>query len=161
MALLTGNEIIEIAMRLEDSGAAFYNAAADRAADERVKALFEELAIEEQYHRSAFQQMGSNVVEFALTSEQWDEFQAYTDTLLQQQFFSSPENALNLAWQAHDERGALQSALDFERETLIFFHQLRDVVRGPEQQTVDRIIQEESHHIQRLSGMLAANSAGS
>jgi rubrerythrin len=30
------------------------------------------------------------------------------------------------------------------------------VVRGPGQQTVDRIIQEEKRHIQRLSGMLAA-----
>ena len=31
MALLTGNEIIEIATRLEESGEAFYNAAADKA----------------------------------------------------------------------------------------------------------------------------------
>lgn len=155
MTLLTADEIIEIAMRLEESGAAFYNAAADRADTEDLRVLFEELAIQEQYHCRVFRQMGSNVLELALTPDQWDQFLAYADALLQQQFLSSPEKALNLAWEARDEQGALQSALGFERETLHFFQQLREVVRSPEQQTVDRIIQEEEQHIERLTGMLA------
>jgi rubrerythrin len=156
MALLTGDEIIEMAMRLEESGEAFYNAVAGQATDPRVKALFEELALQEQYHRRAFQQMGRDVVELALSPEQWDQFQAYTDALLQNQFFANPENALNLAAQAKGEREALGAALSFEKETLLFFHELRDAIRGPAQQTVGQIIEEEKRHIQRLSGMLAA-----
>ncbi len=156
MAILTGDEIIEIATRLEESGEAFYNSAADKATDAGVKALFEELAIQEQYHRQAFQQMGRRVVELALSPEQWDEFQAYTGALLQNHFFTSPENALSIAAAAEDGRAALQAALGFEKETLLFFHELRNAVRGPGQQTVDRIIQEEKQHVQRLTGMLAA-----
>jgi rubrerythrin len=156
MALLTGDEIIEMAMRLEESGEVFYNAAAGKAADASVKTLFEELALQEQYHRRAFQQMGRDVVELALSPEQWDQFQAYTGALLQNHFFANPENALHIAAQARDERQALEAALAFEKETLLFFHELRDAVRGPGQQTVDRIIDEEKQHIQRLSGMLAA-----
>ena len=155
MALLTGDEIIEIATRLEESGEAFYIEAAAKAKDAGAKALFEELALQEQYHRQAFQQMGRDVVEFALSPEQWDEFQAYTGALLQNHFFSNPENALNIAAPAEDERAALQAALGFEKETLLFFHELRGAVRGPGRQTVDRIIQEEKQHVQRLSGMLA------
>jgi rubrerythrin len=156
MALLTGDEIIEIAMRLEESGEAFYNAAAEKTTDAEVKALFEELAIQEQYHRRAFQQMGQDVVELALTPDQWDQFQAYTGALLQQSFFAKPEGALSQAVEALDEREALQGALNFEKETLLFFHELRDVMHGSGQQTVDRIIGEEKQHIQRLSAMLAA-----
>jgi rubrerythrin len=156
MALLTGNEILEMAMRLEESGEAFYNAAAAKATDTGVKALFEDLALQEQYHHRAFQQMGHDVVALALSPEQWQQFQAYTGALLQNHFFASPENALNIAAQAKDERQALQAALGFEKETLLFFHELRSAVRGPGQQTVDRIIDEEKQHIQRLSGMLAA-----
>jgi rubrerythrin len=156
MALLTGDEIIEIAARLEESGEVFYAAAAERATSSDVRALFEELAIQEQYHRRAFEQMGRDVVELALTPDQWDQFQAYTGALLQQRFFSSPENALSLAVEAQDEEGALQAALGFEKETLLFFHELHDVVRGPGQQAVDRIIQEEKRHIQRLSSMIGA-----
>jgi rubrerythrin len=156
MALLTGDEIIEIATRLEESGEAFYNAAAEKATTPGVKALFEELALQEQYHRRAFQQMGRDVVELALTPDQWDQFQAYTGALLENHFFANPENALNIAAEAQDEGEALQAALGFEKETLLFFHELRDAVRGPGKQTVNRIIQEEKRHIQRLSGMLAA-----
>jgi rubrerythrin len=156
MALMTGDEIIEIAIRLEENGEAFYNAAAAKTTAAGVKALFEDLAAQERYHRRAFQQMGGGVVEFALSPEQWDEFQAYTDALLQNSFFARPENALNVAAQAHDERSALQAALEFEKEAMLFFHEFEDAVRGPGQQTVGRIIQEERQHLQRLSGMLAA-----
>ncbi len=155
MALLTGDEIIEIAMRIEESGEVFYNAAAEKAVDAIVKGLFEELAIQERYHRQAFQQMGRDVVELALSPEQWDEFQAYTGALLQNRFFANPETALNIAAEVKDERAALQAALGFEKETLLFFHELRAAVRGPGLQTVDRIIQEEKQHIQRIAGMLA------
>jgi rubrerythrin len=157
MALLTGDEIIEIAVRLEESGEAFYNAAAEKATTPGVKALFGDLALQEQYHRRAFQQMGGGVVEFALSPEQWDEFQAYTGALLQQSFFAKPESALNLAAQAQDERTALQAALDFEKEAMLFFYELQNVVRGSGKQTVERIIQEEKQHVQRLSAMLAAS----
>ena len=155
MALLTGDELIEIATRLEESGEAFYSAAAEKAATPGIKTLFEDLAVQEQYHRRAFLQMGRDVVELALSPDQWDQFQAYSDALLEQSFFGKPEGALSQAAEAMDEMVALQAALDFEKETLLFFRELRDVVGGSQQQTVDRIIQEEERHIQRLSAMLA------
>lgn len=155
MALLTGDEIIEIAARLEEKGEAFYSLAAKESTSAEVRGLFEDLAVQEQYHRRAFLQMGRDVVELALSPEQWDQFQAFTDALLQQSFFGKPEGALSQAAEAMDETVALQAALDFEKDTLLFFHELRDVVGGSQQQTVDRIIQEEKRHIQRLSDMLA------
>ncbi len=156
MSLLTSDEIIEIAIRLEESGEAFYNAAAEKATTAGVKALFKDLEVQEQYHRRAFQQMGRDVVELALSPEQWDEFQAYTGALLQQSFYASPASALNLATTAEDERSALQAALDFEKEAILFFQELQAVVREVGRQTMERIIQEEKQHVQRLAAMLAA-----
>lgn len=155
MALLTGDEIIEIAMRLEERGETFYRAAAEKATTADVVKLFQELAVQEQYHRRAFQKMGRDVVQLALSDEQWDQFEAYTRALLQQSFFDKPDGALSQAAAAEGERQALQAALGFEEETLGFFRQLRNVVRSAEQQVVDRIIREEEQHVHRLSGMLA------
>ena len=155
MALLTGDEIIEIAVRLEENGEAFYTGAAAKATTPGVKALFRDLAIQEQHHRRSFQQMGGGAVELILLPEQWDEFLAYADALLQNSLFVSPQGALGRAAQAQNERQAVESALGFEKEALLFFHGLRDAVRGPGQQTVDRIVQEEKRHIQRLAGILA------
>jgi len=156
MALLTVDEIVEIAMRLEERGETFYNAAADKAASASIKGLFEDLAIQEQHHRRAFQQLGRGTVELVLTDEQWDQFQAYTNALLQQSFFAKPKGALSQSVELMDEHEALQAALGFEKETLLFFHELRDVVKGAGYQVVERIIQEEKQHIRRLSGMLTA-----
>lgn len=155
MALLTGDEIIEIAVRLEERGETFYRDAAEKATTADVAELFQELAVQEQYHRRAFQQMGHDIVQLALSDEQWDQFQAYTAALLEQDFFDKPDGALRQATGAKGEREALQAALGFEEETLGFFRQLRNVVRSAEQKVVDRIIHEEELHTRRLSGMLA------
>ena len=156
MALLTGDEIIEIAMRLEERGEAFYSAAAQEATTAEIKALFEELAIQEQYHRRAFQQMGRDLLELTLSDEQWEQFQAYAGVLLEQRIFDKPDGALGEAAGAQNEREALQAALGFEKETLQFFQELKAVAKGADQQTIERIIGEEEHHVKRLSGMLSA-----
>ena len=156
MALLTGDEIIEIAMRLEERGEAFYSAAAQEATTAEIKALFGELAIQEQYHRRAFQQMGRDLLELTLSDEQWEQFQAYAGVLLEQRIFDKPDGALGEAAGAQNEREALQAALGFEKETLQFFQELKAVAKGADQQTIERIIGEEEHHVKRLSGMLSA-----
>jgi rubrerythrin len=156
MALLTGDEIIEIAVRLEERGETFYRAAAEKATVEDVAELFQELALQEQYHRQAFQKMGRDIVQSALSDEQWDQFQAYSGALLQQSFFDKPDGALSQAAGAKGEGEALRAALGFEEETLGFYRQLRNVVRGAEQKVVDRIIHEEEQHVHRLWWMLAA-----
>ena len=142
-------------MRLEEEGEAFYNAAAKQATTAQLKELFEELAIQEQYHYRAFQQMGRNIVRSALSDDQWEQFQEYTGALLNQRIFDRPEGALSKAANVQDEREVLEAALGFEKETLQFYQGLRDVVRGADQQTVDRIIGEEEQHIRRLSSVLS------
>ena len=102
--------------------------------------------------------MGRDIVQTTLSDEQWDQFQEYTGALLNQRIFDKPDGALSKAASVQDEREALKAALGFEKETLQFYHGLRDVVRGADQQTVDRIVGEEEQHIRRLSGMLSARS---
>ncbi len=156
MGLLTGDEIVEIATRLEQGGEAFYTAAVDRATSAGVRELFVFLAEQERQHRRAFQRLAQDGVELVLSPEQVADFQAYTNALLKQSFFASPDSALYQAAQAEDERAALQIALDFEKETLLFFHELRDAVRAAGRKVVEAIMEEERQHIQRLSAVLAA-----
>jgi hypothetical protein len=41
---------------------------------------------------------------------------------------------------------------------LLFYHEIKDAVRGADQEAISRIIQEEKQHILRLSTVLAAIS---
>ncbi len=156
MTLLTGDELIEIALRLEERGEVFYTVAAEKATKDSVRALFEELAEQERHHRRAFQQMGRDLVELALSREQWADFQAYAVALLQQSLLDKPGGALGRVAENMDMGEALQAALEFEKETLLFFYEMREAVRGPGQRVVESIVQEEKRHIQRLAGMQTA-----
>lgn len=158
MTLLTGQEVVEIAIQLEERGEAFYAAAAERASTAGVRALFQDLAAQERAHRKAFQQLSEGAAELALAPEQWDEFRAYTGALLGQSFFAAPGSGLNMAAAAGDERSALQAALAFEKEAILFFHELEAAVRGPGLRTVQRIVEEEKRHVQRLAQTLVAGA---
>ena len=156
MALLTGDEIIEIAIRLEERGETYYSASAKTTTTPEIRTLFEDLANQERYHRQAFQRMGRDLVQATLSDEQWEQFQDYAGALLEQRIFDKAEGAVAKTAAVQDEREALEVALGFEEETVRFFRELRGVVRGGEQRTVDRIIGEEEQHIHRLQGMLSA-----
>lgn len=45
-------------------------------------------------------------------------------------------------------------AMGFEKETLLFFYNLRDLVTDRDRETISRIIDEEKSHVRRLAGML-------
>jgi hypothetical protein len=98
--------------------------------------------------------MGRDVVELVLSPDQWADFQAYVGALLQQNLFDKPNGALSQAAGAEEEGEALRAALGFEKETLLFYYELREALRGEDRQVLDDIIQEEKRHIRRLSGML-------
>jgi rubrerythrin len=73
---------------------------------------------------------------------------------VQSSLFEGPERALAAAEEAQDEKEAIQMAIGFEKETLLFFYNLRDLVTDRDQKTIDRIIAEEKSHVRRLAGML-------
>ncbi len=59
-----------------------------------------------------------------------------------------------VAEQVTDEKEAVRMAMGFEKETLLFFHDLRDVVSEADKEVILHIIAEEKSHLQRLAGML-------
>jgi len=46
-------------------------------------------------------------------------------------------------------------AIRFEKETMLFFHDLYDVVPEADKETIGKVIDEEKRHVRRLARMLA------
>jgi rubrerythrin len=155
LSLLSGNEIIQIAVQLEEQGEEYYSSAAQTAVSPALRSVFLDLADQERHHRSTFERMAGAGLDQAFTAEQWEEFQAYAQALLHQRLTDSEEGSLKRAELAATGRKVIEAAIGFERETLEFYRQLREVVRAKEQQAVDAIIQEEQSHVARLSALLA------
>ncbi len=155
MAVFTAAEALEMAMEIEENGELFYNQAAERSADSAVKALFEDLAVQEQGHYQVFQKMLGGV-EPALESPaiEYDQYETYLHVALENALFAGPEKALTLAKQAEDRETALRAAMGFEKDTLLFFYDLRDMVSEKDRDAVSAVIREEKKHLRRLTEML-------
>ena len=158
MAVLTAAEALKWALEIEKNGETFYNAVAAKSAaifDDEVRALFEDLAAQERGHYQVFQKMLEGVKPAPdLTAVEYEEYQAYLQVALADALFEGPDKGLTLAKQAQDRETALRAAMGFEKDTLLFFYDLREMVSEAERVAVSDIILEEKTHLRRLAGML-------
>ena len=157
MAFLTAAEALKWAMEIEKNGEVFYNEVAAKSADPKVKVLFEHLADQERGHYRAFQKMLEQVKpdpDLSSVGAQHDDYEDYLRVVLVNALFAGSDKGLMLAEQAQDRETALQAAMGFEKDTLLFFYDLREMVGEAERGTISDVILEEKAHLRRLARML-------
>jgi rubrerythrin len=142
------SEVIEQAVQTEKLGYQFYTAMADRfKADSGLKKLFEKLAAKELVHEKRFSELKemSGIPE----PDGWEEASQYLRAIVESEFFLGSHKSLPDLKQVNTVGIAVDFAMGFEKETLLYFHTIRDVVR--EKDVVDEIINEEKSHIMWLN----------
>jgi rubrerythrin len=155
MAIFNATDVVELALELEKSGEAFYRRVAKKAESPAVKDLFEDLAQQEVYHYKSFKELAKTTWDQPLLSpESWQQYMMYLQATVQSAFFEGEDKALAAAEDVTSEDEAIRMAMGFEKETLLFFHDLRDMVSAGDKATLKRIIDEEKQHLRRLADML-------
>lgn len=141
-------EVIEQAVQAERLGYQFYTAMADRFREDiGLKKLFQTLGTKELVHEKRF----SELKEITGTEEPegWEEASQYLRAIVESEFFLGRNKSLPALEHVKSVEDAVNFAMGFEKETLLYFHAVRDVVR--EKDVVDEIINEEKSHIRWLS----------
>jgi rubrerythrin len=155
MAFLNASDIVDLACQVEKNGEAFYRAVAKETRSPEIRALFEDLADQETKHYATFSKLAQTVREKPLmTDEEWDSYLKYMNATVQSAFFEGPDKVLAAARKVKDEKEAVRMAMGFEKETLLFFYDLRDAIQGSERSFVEKIVWEEKAHIRRLANVL-------
>jgi len=155
MTAFTAAEALQLAMEIETNGEAFYNAILERNVVSETTELFEDLAAQERRHYHVFKQMQEKVSPAPdIPDSEYDQYRQYMQIALDRALFSGKDKALLLAEQAQNQETALRAALGFEKDTLLFFYDLREMVSERDRDTITRIIREEKSHVRRLAGML-------
>ena len=150
--VFTGDEIIDMAVKTEETGYAFYELAKKNAQSEKLKDLFDYLAKAEMEHKALYQQLKGSLGEEAQgVPVDWDEVGLYIQAMVDSSFFLGGEKNINMAAKTADETEAVDFAIGFEKDTLLFFHQIKDMVKGANRPVVERIIEEEKDHIKKLA----------
>ncbi|MDY7041812.1 MAG: ferritin family protein [Chloroflexota bacterium] len=155
MTFLKATDVVELAMQLEKSGEAFYRAVAQKTESPQIRSLFEDLADQEVKHYAVFAELSHKVrAKPLMTDDEWDQYMAYLNATVQSAFFEGPDKALAAAEVVMDEKEAVRMAVGFEKETLLFFYDLRDAVPAADRPFIEKVVAEEKSHIRRLAGML-------
>jgi len=142
-------EVIEQAIRTETLGNKFYKDLARQFKEDEVLAnLFSMLAAKESVHEAKFRELKEEVGSQA--SEGSEEVSEYMRAFVESEFFLGSEKALARMKKVSTPAEAVSNAIGFEKETLLYFVGLRDMV-GRKKALVDAIIKEERSHIAWLN----------
>jgi len=143
---------MEMAVETERGGKRFYEAVSADATDENLKRLFGFLAAEEDRHIAAFQEVARTVKEHPHDlAYNWEEAAQYLDAIVESKYFLGTGKALRLAGESKTPAQALDHAIAFEKETLLFYSEVLGMVAAATRPAVSRLIAEEKSHIVKLT----------
>ncbi|WP_029893257.1 ferritin-like domain-containing protein [Desulfohalovibrio reitneri] len=149
------NEVAKAAVEIEQKGREFYLRVADKAQNEELRDFFRYLADEESKHEEIFanllERLGS--VELPAWSTK-EEYADYLRSLIESHSLFNGGLAEKYMSDADDADTAIRMAMGFEKDTILFFMEMRDMVPAKERGAVERCIDEERLHLRRLDEML-------
>jgi rubrerythrin len=153
------NEVVSIAVEVEKRGEGFYRDMASRARSPKVKEAMEFLAGEEVKHQRVFSQMLSRLSPLkppagSLEADYW----AYVNDLIDSHFLFDAPLGKKLASSVESDREALHLAMGFEKESILFFTEMKGLVPAEEARAVDGCIQEERKHLRKLAELLKSGA---
>ncbi|MCP4118687.1 MAG: ferritin family protein [Desulfobacteraceae bacterium] len=148
----SADEIFEMAKQIERNGAEFYKKAAESVQGEDEKSFLLSLAQMEENHEKTFADMQKDLADKEKASQVFDPVEeailylkALADTRI---FFEKP-------FPGGDMKEILKTALDAEKDSIVFYLGMKELVPGElGKKRVDNIVKEEMEHIRILSGKL-------
>lgn len=148
----SGKEVLEIAIQIEKNGYAFYSQAAQNVLDKKAKELLEWLSLEEKNHIGRFED-----ILFSFDPEQLDmnpaeleEYFLYLKALADARVFTTETKAREAANSIRNETDAIDLAIGFEKDSLLFLQWMKVMVKGNDAAVVETLQREEMLHLKKL-----------
>ena len=148
--LFRASEILDMAIRIEHQGLAFYQACVAADLGFRVEKVLKYLIEQEKRHISIFSQMKKGLRHFSLPESYAGEMGAYMEAFVKEKVFVEPREASKEVAELKDPFQAIRWAISFERRSIAFYAAMKQIVRASEKKIIDQVIDEERTHIQRL-----------
>jgi len=153
MALFDISDVIEVAMRIEENGAAFYRHAARVVPNKEVKAIFTRLADDEIKHRETFAKF-REAVEPVPPPEGYDgEYAAYLHSYVDHALVFKTKDVEARISGIGDEAAALDFAIQRELDSILYYREIADLLHPDRRTVVEKIIAEERGHFRTLMNL--------
>ena len=152
----SATDVVGTAIEIERRGRNVYSKAAAAATNPDVKSFLEFFAGEEARHQSIFEAMAGRVGKADIPAgSNEEEYMDYVQALLDSHALfcgGAPEKDLA---NAHDAIEAIELASRFEKDTILYFREMMDLLPEAEATIVGQCLDEERGHLRQLRAMLA------
>ncbi len=153
---LSIQEIIEIAIEIEKNGVKFYHALAESVNTDRVRNLFLYLAEAEMKHIARFQEILESAGGYQISEAYYaTQYMGYMKALADERVFGNDVSVTEVADHAKSPREAVDIAIGFEKESIIFLHEMREMLSESGEKAVQKLLDEEREHLRQLSAIKA------
>ncbi len=149
----SGNELVDIAIGIERNGASFYESLVKSAKNEAAKRIYEYLASEERRHIEVFQGMLGSVAGYRPPETYTEEYTLYLKAFIDSRVFTDDRIAREMAQRVASDAEAIQIGLGVEKESILYYSEMRDLIRQSDLEVVNKIIEEERSHLRQLSDL--------
>jgi len=158
--VFNAEEILSVAVKIEQNGVRFYTHAAGKADSDRVRDFFLGLATFERAHEWIFSQMKSKLGDQDRAKTVFDpegQSAEYLKALADGRVFDVNADPVGKLSGRESAAEILEFALGMEKDSIIFYLGMKELVpAGMGKEKIDDIIKEEMQHITILSRELAA-----
>lgn len=149
--IFRASEIVEFAIRIEQNGYAYYEGIEKIVTDEKIKALVTHLKEEEKKHEDYFRSLLDGLT-LANPRETYEgEYEEYLKALVDSHIFGASDGAEKALAKVQNEEDAIRMAMGFEKDTILFFLELRNMVSEKDRKVVEKLVQEEKTHLKKLA----------
>ena len=147
----SGSELINIAIGIERRGIAFYDIMIRSSENAATRDVFQYLANMERGHIQIFQSMLTEADKYQISETYAGEYATYLQALVDSVVFTDDMVTSEMATQADSDIEALELAIGAEKDSILFYYEMKDIMPKRVQPTVDKIITEEKSHLRQLS----------
>lgn len=148
----SSNELINLAIDIEKRGIVFYDVMARSTDNAAAREVFHGLMEMEREHIHVFENiLVNNGGDPVFKNDA--EYSAYLKSLIDNAVFNEESVISEMATQINSDVTALELGISMEKDSILFYYEMRERLTGPSRVTVDRIIKEEKEHLNQLAGL--------
>ncbi len=138
--------LLDIALGVERRGVAFYDTVARSTDNPDTAHAFKHLADMERDHVQLFEKMLTEPFELP-------EYSDYLKNLVENSVFSSDKISSQFALDADTPEKAIELGVIAEKDSILLYYELRDVLPAASHWQIERIIGEEKRHLNELADL--------
>ena len=159
--VFSSDELINLAIDIEHRGITFYDIMAKSTDDEMAKGVFEALVNMERGHIQIFQGMLDDADKHPPPDVSTEEYSGYLQSLVDSAVFTDDMITSEMATQADSDIKAVELGISAEKDSILFYYEMRDIMPRTALPLMNKIIAEEKSHLYQLNEIkkrLAASS---